>query len=102
MTVHSGSGLLPSYKLIPVTFDEAQIVNVQVDHLPSDWRAFPGPYELRRIGDDWLEKRSSLVLRVPSAIVPIECNYLLNPEHLEFSTVAIGDPESFGLDLRLL
>ena len=42
------------------------------------------------------------MLRVPSAIVTSESNYLLNPPHPKFERVVIGKPEKFELDLRLL
>lgn len=102
MMVHSESGLLRSYKLIPVSFNEAQVIDVGIDDLPGEWRAFPAPHGLKVIGDTWLENKSSLVLRVPSAIVPVERNYLLNPNHPDFPSLAIGEPQSFDLDLRLL
>jgi len=41
-------------------------------------------------------------LKVPSAIVPDEQNYLLNPDHPDFSKISIGDPVPFEIDLRPL
>jgi RES domain-containing protein len=42
------------------------------------------------------------VLAVPSAIVPRETNYLLNPAHPDFRRLRIGRPEPFSLDPRML
>jgi len=41
------------------------------------------------------------VLAVPSAIIPRERNYLLNPAHRDFKAIRIGAPEPFGLDPRM-
>jgi RES domain-containing protein len=35
----------------------------------------------RQTGSSWLQAKASLALRVPSAIIPAEPNYLLNPLH---------------------
>ncbi|BCX46450.1 RES domain-containing protein [Haloferula helveola] len=57
--------------------------------------------EPRATGDPWITNRRSLALRVPSAIVPGEFNFLLNPSHPDFSKIEAGDPQPFGFDDRL-
>jgi RES domain-containing protein len=42
------------------------------------------------------------VLRVPSAVIPDECNYVLNPRHPDFVRVEIGAPQELAVDRRLL
>ena len=54
------------------------------------------------IGDSWATSRRSAVLRVPSAVIETEYNYLLNPAHPDFARISIGTPNAFELDLRLL
>ncbi len=54
----------------------------------------------RRLGDAWLEAGESLLLRVPSAIVPHNMNFLLNPLHPDASKAALTS-ESFAADRRL-
>lgn len=68
---------------------------------PVNWREFPAPAETRRFGDDWAAGGSSAALRVPSAVVPGEFNYLLNPAHPEFVHIRRGRPEPFAFDSRL-
>ena len=84
---------------IPADFD---IREVQTQELPTEWRLQPGPQELRDVGTQWAERGETPVLRVPSAVVPGEHNFLLNPRHPDFSRVSISDPEPFELDVRLL
>ena len=54
-----------------------------------------------RIGDAWIGSGNSPVLRVPSAVVRDEWNYLLNPAHPAFSKMKIGRARPFAFDSRL-
>ncbi len=91
------------YVLIAATVpDELEVERIDASILPRGWR---GPGENRRlrvIGSAWARKLSSAVLAVPSAVVPDESNYLLNPLHPAFGSVALGEPREFVTDLRLL
>jgi RES domain-containing protein len=91
---------LPAYVLIACEFDDALVD--EVAKLPEDWRRFPAPPQLQVIGDNWAKKFSSAVLRVPSAIVEKESNYLLNPAHRDFAKIKMHAAEPFALDLRLV
>ena len=102
MVVHVETSLLSHYVVIPVRFSEKQTTRVAPADLPRDRRSHPGPDDLRRIGDQWLESCSTLVLGVPTAIAPAGWNYLLNPAHPDFSRLDIGDPVDFKLDSRLM
>lgn len=79
--------------------------NVKIDkiptQLPSDWRSIPAPQSLALIGDKWFTSGSTAVLMVPSAIITVENNYLLNPLHKDFSRIQIHSPEPFVLDSRM-
>ena len=70
--------------------------------LPDSWRQFPHPVETQTLGSEWARAGKFAALRVPSAVVPGEFNYLLNPAHADFKRVKIGSPESFAFDPRLL
>ncbi len=56
---------------------------------------------LQGYGADWLDGARSAVLEVPSALVPPEMNYVLNPENPDFERIEVGDPEPYDLDRRL-
>ena len=93
---------LPEYVLVNCIFPEGLVEELDRSLLPEDWTATPSPAVLQEIGNQWLIGRSSAVLVVPSAIMPTELNYLLNPEHPDFRSVEIGLPRPFRLDFRLL
>jgi RES domain-containing protein len=52
-------------------------------------------------GDRWLHSWLSSVLPVRSAVIPRENNYLLNPEHPEFSGIHVVDVPPSHFDPRL-
>jgi RES domain-containing protein len=102
MLVHLQSReLLFSYVVYPITFDEKFVTAVDLKSLPRDWRASPVPPAVQQVGDDWVASDSSAVLRVPSVIVPDEVNYLLNPNHAQFSKIQMGKKQSVQFDPRL-
>ncbi len=100
--VHAEKGLLPFYVTIPVTFDADLVEMIDPVKLPTSWQSSPPPYELQRIGDEWVDSMRSCILEVPSVIVPHESNFILNPKHPDFSSLEIGDPISLETDLRLV
>jgi RES domain-containing protein len=103
MLVHVGRGAtLPAYVLIACSFEETLVSRLDRSRLPAHWRSYPAPPELQLLGDEWLKAGASPVLEVPSAVIPTETNYLLNPRHRNFASVARSMPEPFEFDLRLL
>ena len=92
--------------LIMVTYqvpDSAPIENIALSDLPPDWRRHEAWSQKR--GDEWHKGRSTLLLRVPSAIVPIanspDVNVLINHGHPDAAGIRIVGQESFSLDPRL-
>lgn len=96
------SGPLKAYSYIPVEFDPALVESVERDRLPTDWWAWPVPPAVVAIGDRWLIEGRSAVLSVPSAVVPTEHNFILNPQHPHFGRITIGEARPFAFDLRLV
>lgn len=68
---------------------------------PESWRKFPHTLATQEFGREWAKELRSAALRVPSAVVPGEFNYLLHPAHPDFKHVKIGKPEAFAFDPRL-
>ena len=96
------TAVLQAYSLATIRFPESGVETLDLASLPADWRAFPSPPGNQAIGDRWVADRRSLVLRVPSAIVPSAGNYLINPAHPRFAAAVIEPPEQFAFDPRLL
>ncbi len=81
--------------------DGLGIQHVRVDELPPDWRRTPAPPALADLGTAWLRAARTAVLAVPSAVVPLETNHILNPSHPDFRRIVIGRAAPFDLDPRL-
>ena len=103
MLVHvESSALLQDYVLYRVEFEERLVETLDEGTLPDDWRSYPAPVMLRGIGDQWVADGRSAVLSVPSAIVPLERVFLLNPQHTDFPRIEVSKPQAFPIDPRLL
>lgn len=93
--------LLGYYVVVEVSIEPSLVQILDLSQLPRDWQAEPPPEALQKIGDDWIKSASSPVLQVPSAIIPVESNFLLNPLHDKFTNLGIGQPLPFRFDPRL-
>jgi RES domain-containing protein len=69
--------------------------------LPRNWKDIPWPQSTQELGTKWLTEREYLVVSVPSVVVPMERNFLLNPNHPAFSKLNIGPPLALEIDPRL-
>jgi len=100
--VHSDVDLLPS-DLVAIEVDVAakvKIGEIKVNDLPRSWRKHPGPRRLQELGNEWLDQGRAAVLRVPSALVPTENNFLVNPSHPAFSELRVVRRFEFSFDER--
>lgn len=81
--------------------DGAAVEEVAALGLPADWRSQPDHPACVECGANWLTRGESLLLRVPSALIPQEYNYLLNPAHPAAVSLVVKT-EPFSFDRRLL
>ena len=81
--------------------DRLRIETLDVAKLPAQRRNHKSIETLRDLGTEWLRTRSSAVLAVPSAVIPIEANYLLNPAHKDFERVRVNPLQPFEFDYRM-
>jgi len=96
-----GPKLLEKFVRIPVHIPLNLIIDLPFDKLPSDWNSRPVSPSIKTIGDRWVKKRKSAVLKVPSVVIPVEYNYLLNPNHPDFEKITVGTPITYRFDPRL-
>lgn len=94
------SNLLQAYSMIPVRFAVNLIESVENSALPDNWQSYLPPAAIQTLGDEWIERERSPVLRVPSVVVRGEHNFLLNPAHPHFTRLRVGEPEPFAFDPR--
>lgn len=67
---------------------------------PVGWRALGSP-EAVAAGEAWLQDGRTALLRVPSALVPREPNWMINVRHPDAQRIEAGRPETLEWDPRL-
>jgi len=99
--LHSAQ-IMDSFTLLRIDVPDDQIQKANMDELSDNWADEDAPPELAEYGDAWCSDKGSIALRVPSALSPVEYNYLLNPEHPDFyGIVQKAETISFQFDSRL-
>ena len=99
-----GQGILgASYIMMVLELpDNLSITTKGRRELPEDWK-LESSYQISQpIGSAWYEAGNTLLLRVPSALVPEESNFVLNARHPDFSKVQIKQREPFVYDHRFV
>lgn len=71
----------------------------QLEEFPDDWPSQRTWTE--EAGNRWLDENKTLLLKVPSVVVPLEYNYIINPAHGAMKSVKIVHIEPFTIDERL-
>lgn len=101
VAVHLPLGYLPKdYVLISLEVPDRSLQTISRSYLPEDWNQFPPKPSTRLIGDKFVSEGKTLLLKVPSALVPDEHNILINPAHKDFLQVKILTIEPFLFDSR--
>ena len=94
--------VLNHFVLCEVTLKDDAIMKLAEDTLPKDWRDDPPPSSTMAIGDEWLARGESLVLAVPSTVVPQQFNLIINPNYPSFGKLEKSlTVEPFVFDYRL-
>lgn len=96
-------GILPiDYWMIELDLpDSLKVFELKVKNLPMDWMSFPHSNSTQILGDKFVADQNFLIMRVPSAIVQGDSNYVLNPLHQDIKKVKIVKQVRFEFDERL-
>nr|WP_199157134.1 RES family NAD+ phosphorylase [Pedobacter sp. ASV2] len=76
--------------------------SVEIKSLPDHWKTYPAPMQLQKIGDSFIRENKFLLLKVPSAIIDGEFNFIMNPFHHLASEMTVLEVSPFSFDSRLL
>ena len=100
--VHAPVLFVPtSYYLLTIRAPEDSLLSVPLDQLPGGWDSLHPPDAIKDITENWLADNRFLLLKVPSAVVAGEYNYLINPAHSRMAEVTITDKQPYRFDARL-
>jgi len=86
---------------IAIEIPEDSIKTVSVKQLSPNWRVNPPQLYTQDFGTKWLDSNKTLALKVPSAVLPIQNNVLINPDHDLHKTLKIVDKGKLNLDSRM-
>ena len=81
--------------------DSLEILEVHLDDLPIGWDSKPPSLITQIIGDMFVRGMDAAVLKVPSAIVPVEHNYLINPFHQDIKKISVFSVNRMSFDSRM-
>jgi len=100
--VHLQSAVpLADYVTFTVEYSERLVEDLGPAILPINWRDYPALTAVRQLGDAWVRRGSSGLLRVPSAIIPHEHNVVINRAHSHFAQLLIEGPIPLDIDPRV-
>lgn len=85
----------------PADLEIAEITLKELVDIENDWHTVPNYILTQKIGDSWLAKHNTALLKVPSAIIDFEYNYLINPNHADFAQIKPVVIQKFTFDPRL-
>lgn len=105
LIVHK-SNLVPDedYKVMVISVgDHDHLVRqIKINELPENWRSVSAYARLQQIGAEWYDDKESLLLKIPSAIIPYEYNFIINTEHPDYrKNVRLVRTEDYFWDDRL-
>ncbi len=103
VAVHLDLDLIPDdYCLIEIEVPKKSSCKIiKLETLKKYWNSYPHGNETQLLGDDFIQKNKFLLLKVPSAVVLQEHNFLLNPNHEDFKNVKVTKVTPFTFNDRL-
>jgi len=103
ISVHlKNTAALQAYSVCQILIPEGYCEEVTEADLPVGWdELVVNPLVAQSWGNAWLALGVTPVVKVPSVVLPTEWNYLLNPEHDQFSAIELGVIEAHPFDRRI-
>ncbi|MGO9262463.1 MAG: RES family NAD+ phosphorylase [Bryobacteraceae bacterium] len=96
-------GAIPAdYRIVVISLPESLVIEkVELKDLPDGWPDEGSGAETANYGTEWARSLRTAVLRVPSAAIRAEHNYILNPLHPDFDIIRFDVPDTEHIDSRL-
>jgi len=98
------NGIRPAgeFKIMEIEIsDQSDMKFVTLAQLPENWHQLQSYALTQQIGNEWYESKSTLLMRIPSAIIQTEFSYIINTHHPDFSRdVKLINTKDFFWDSR--
>lgn len=102
MVRRQGVGFNSDFKIMIIEIpDDLKIQIIKAKDLDLGWRAFTDYFKCQPLGDEWFDKGEKPVLKVPSAVLPEEFNYVMNTTHKDFKKVRLIETTELIPDERI-
>ncbi len=100
--VHIDPQRIPNYHLVTIEVPDS-VRSYRAIDLPEGWQSVgtSQPLSSQTFLLDWLQEPDLLVMEVPSVILPIMSNYLINPRHPLYADCRVVRSELLAIDERL-
>jgi RES domain-containing protein len=100
--VHTSGVVPPDLVVVRVDLPDPYTAEAAAPkNLPRDWHSLPPRPGSMNFGSQWARENRSLVLYVPSVVIPEALNGVLNPNHPEFRGVEMTIERDFHYDPRI-
>ena len=100
--VHLPTGLLPKNYCMATFKLDAEFAEFNPEDLPEKWQTYPFLKRTQTLGNQFFKQNAFPVLKVPSAIVSGDFNYVANPLHPDIKKIKFIEKVNFSFDDRLL
>ncbi len=98
----SSNGLQQNFRVLFIEIPDTVLVEeIKEVNLMTGWQQFEKMPYTQSLGNQWLKSAKTAILRVPSAIIMGEFNYLLNPAHEDYGSIRLLKEEPFKFDSRI-
>jgi RES domain-containing protein len=102
VAVHISIARLPKdYMMLEIEIPKSVSVCDLKKKPKKGWNENPPSSISQELGDDFIRDGTCCVIKVPSAVVKGDFNYLINPYHLDFKKIKIVSTASFPFDTRM-
>lgn len=77
------------------------IMELSISQLPGNWKEAPAPSSTRDFGTGLIHAATHPVIKIPSAVIQEEFNYLVNPVHPSSKSYHVINVKDFVYDVRI-
>lgn len=92
---------LPKHVLATIEIPSDSILQVNTEMLPENWNDIHISAATQQFTENWFAQQTHLVMAIPSVIVPMSFNYLINPNHPRMKEAKVIEIVPFSFDSRL-
>lgn len=102
MIRRQGVGFNNDFKIMIIQVPDDIIISIINDkELKSGWRDSDNYFQCQQLGNEWYEEGKTLLLKVPSAVLPEEFNFVINAIHADYRKVKLVKVANLVPDKRI-